>query len=186
MSQPVIQQGDLEIPRSAMQLPLVLVLDFLRSAHNVGNIFRIAEATRVEKIYACGYTPSPPHRKLLKTARGCDQMVPCQATADAASAIAALRGEGYTIYGIETVSGASCYSETTFRFPAAFVLGNEALGLCEGTLALCDFFVKLPVLGQKNSINVGNCAAVVVYEALRQWLKVTPGSQNVRVTPQNQ
>ena len=186
MNQPIIQQGDREAPRSVMQLPLVLVLDFLRSAHNVGNIFRIAEATRVEKIYACGYTPCPPHSKLLKTARGCEQTVPCQSVADAASALTALRAAGYTIYGIETASNASYYWETAFRFPAAFVLGNEALGLCESTLAQCDFFVSLPVLGQKNSINVGNCAAVVVYEALRQWLDATPGSLNVRATQQNQ
>lgn len=186
MSQTIIQQGDLTAPRSAMRLPVVLVLDFLRSAYNVGNIFRLAEATKAEKIYACGYTPSPPHRKLLKTARGCEQIIPCQAIADATTAIGILRAGGYTIYGIETTNNASCYWETVFRFPAAFVFGNEALGLAEATLPLCDYFVSLPVLGQKNSINVGNCAAVVLYEALRQWSNATPGSLNVHISPQNQ
>ncbi len=169
MNQPIIEHGDRPEPRSSAQLPLVLVLDCLRSAHNVGNIFRIAEATRVEKIYACGYTPYPPHPKLVKTARGCDQMVPCQSAADAAAAITSLRLAGYTIYGVETAVSANCYWETVFHFPAALVLGNEALGLSERALESCDFLVNLPVFGRKNSLNVGNCAAVVVYEAMRQW-----------------
>ncbi len=167
----VINKGDAATPRLQEPIPLVLILDRLRSAYNTGNIFRLAEATRVEKILACGYTPAPPHEKLAKTARGCELSVPCEVFPDAAAAILSLKKQGYNIYGVETAATAEYYWRTELKFPAALVLGNEALGISEEALALCDHFISLPALGSKNSINVGNCAAVVLFEALRQWLK---------------
>jgi 23S rRNA (guanosine2251-2'-O)-methyltransferase len=167
----VINRGDAATPRLQDTMPVVLILDRLRSAHNAGNIFRLAEATRAEKILACGYTPAPPHPKLAKTARGCDLAVPCEIFPDAASAILSLKQQGYCIYGVETATTAEYYWHTELKFPAALVLGNEALGISESALPLCDHFISLPALGSKNSINVGNCAAVVLFEALRQWLR---------------
>ena len=166
--------GDRSGPNPQISLPVVLVLDRLRSAFNVGNIFRLAEAVRAERIVVCGYTAAPPHPKLERTARGCDRLVPCDRATSAAEAIADLRERGYTIYVVETVEGALPVWDIVLRFPAAFVLGNEALGvgpeaLCRGDQAVC-----LPCFGVKNSINVGNCAAVVLYEALRQWLTGRP------------
>lgn len=164
-----VRTGDSSEPREAFRLPVKLVLDRLRSAYNVGNVFRVAEATRATGIVACGYTAAPPHEKLAKTARDCDRLVPCEVYETAADAIRALKSEGYTVYGVETVVGAGLYCDTTYRFPCALVLGNEALGISEEALALCDGFVSLPALGQKNSINVGNAGAVVLFEALRQY-----------------
>jgi 23S rRNA (guanosine2251-2'-O)-methyltransferase len=166
----VINKGDFATPRSDALLPLVLILDRLRSAHNVGNIFRLAEATRVERILACGYTPVPPHPKLAKTARGCDLTIPCEVFPDAVSAIRSVKDQGYTVYAVETAASAEYYWRCQLKFPSALVLGNEALGIDEEALLLCDQFICLPALGGKNSINVGNCAAVVLFEALRQWL----------------
>lgn len=167
-----IRQGDQIIPRSQLQLPVVVVLDRLRSAYNVGNIFRLSEALRLQKILACGYTPVPPHPQLAKTARGCDQLVECEHFPDSVSAVLALKELGYRIYGVETVSEAHYYADLSLEFPAAFLLGNEALGLSAAVLAHCDYFIQLPTLGCKNSINVGNCAAVVLYEAWRQWRQI--------------
>ncbi len=167
----VINKGDAATPRLQETIPIVLILDKLRSAYNTGNIFRLAEATRVQKILACGYTPAPPHEKLAKTARGCELSIPCEVFPDAASAIRSLKPQGYCIYGIETAANAEYYWRTELRFPAALVLGNEALGISEEALLLCDHFISLPALGAKNSINVGNCTAVVLFEALRQWLQ---------------
>jgi len=164
-----VRQGDRDVPVEARQLPVVLVLDRLRSAYNVGNLFRVAEATRTQGIAACGYTAAPPHPKLEKTARECDKLVPCQVFDTAADAIRKLKGEGFTAYAVETVEGAAMYYETAFRFPCALVLGNEALGVSQEALELCDGFVALPALGMKNSINVGNAGAVVLFEALRQY-----------------
>lgn len=165
-----VRQGDRPVPACAESMPVVVVLDRLRSAYNVGNIFRVAEATRVAKIVACGYTAAPPHPKLAKTARGCDEVVPCDVAENAATAIRALKADGYTVYAVETAQDAQMYWDCQLAFPAAIVLGNEALGIDPEALALCDAVIALPARGQKNSINVGNCAAVVLFECLRQSL----------------
>jgi len=148
---------------------VVVVLDRLRSAYNAGNVFRIADAVRAEAIYACGYTPCPPHEKLAKTARGCDEVVPCRHFDSIVDAIGELRSRGYAIYGVDTVEGARFYWDAPLRFPCAVILGNEALGIEAEALALCDGFIQLPADGVKNSINVGNCGAVILFEALRQF-----------------
>ena len=101
-----VRTGDVKAPRESRALPVVLILDRLRSAYNVGNIFRVAEAARVEEIAACGYTACPPHEKLEKTARGCDKLVPCRHFETTTDAVGEYRGRGYAIYGVETVEGA--------------------------------------------------------------------------------
>lgn len=164
-----IRLGDQPDPRSEKVLPVVLVLDVLRSAYNTGNIFRLADAVNAQAIYACGYTPYPPHEKLAKTARGCDETVPCRHFDHVEDALAELKELGYTIYAVDTVVGAQCYCEATLRFPCALILGNEALGVSAAALERSDGFLQLPACGRKNSINVGNCAAVVLFEALRQF-----------------
>ncbi len=164
---PKVRLGDQSEPREET-LPVVVVLDTLRSAYNTGNIFRLADAVNAQAIYACGYTPCPPHEKLAKTARGCDETVPCRHFDTAAQAIDDLKSQGYAVYGVDTVEGAGVYWETPLRFPAALVFGNEALGISQEALSRCDGFLQLPACGRKNSINVGNCAGVVLFEALRQ------------------
>ncbi|MFA5205180.1 MAG: RNA methyltransferase [Lentisphaeria bacterium] len=167
--------GDRAAAPETPRLPLVLVLDRLRSAHNVGNLFRLAEAVRASGVWTCGYTATPPHPKLEKTARGCDRLVPCRHFADTPAALRELRSQGWRLYAVDTVREARWSWDTVFHFPAALVLGNEALGISPEALELCDEAIALPCLGQKNSVNVGNCAAVPLYEALRQWLQATPG-----------
>lgn len=151
------------------KMPVVVVLDRLRSAFNTGNIFRLSEATSVEKIYTCGYTPTPPHAKLEKTARGCDQRVPFEHAETSLEAVQKLKQQGFRIYAVETVENAIPYWDCDIQFPAAFVFGNEALGVAQETLELCDTFIQLPCYGEKNSINVGNCAGIILFDSLRQW-----------------
>lgn len=144
-------------------MKLCLVLDRLRSAHNTGNIFRIAEALGAE-IVGCGYTPVPPHPKLAKTAMGADAMVRCRTMPDAAEAIRMLRSEGYRmILAAEPGPGSVFAWEKKYEFPLAIVLGNEALGVSPEALAEVDGLVGLPMLGEKASINVGNAAAAILY-----------------------
>lgn len=176
--------GDTEQPRGST-LPLVVVLDTLRSAYNTGNIFRLADAVNARAIYACGYTPYPPHDKLAKTAMGCDETVACVHFDSAEEALKSLKADGYTVYAVDTVVGAKCYWDAELQFPAALVLGNEALGISSQALALCDGYIQLPACGRKNSINVGNCAGVVLFEALRQFRKTLTddaGQSNKGVT----
>ncbi len=143
----------------------VIVLDRLRSAHNTGNIFRIADAVGAAEIIACGYTPAPPHPKLEKTAMGSDKMVPCRTFPTSLEAVRQLRAEGFKqILAVEP--GEESAWEHDYEFPLALVFGNEALGIAEETIAECDGTVSLPMLGEKASINVGNCAAVVMYSVV--------------------
>ncbi len=139
---------------------LVLVLDRLRSAHNTGNIFRIAEALEAG-IAACGYTPCPPHPKLEKTAMGTDKTVPCCHFESAEAAVDALHEAGYTVLAAEP-GGAEAW-EAEFSFPLAVVFGNEALGVSAEALAKADGIISLPMNGSKASINVGNAAAAILY-----------------------
>ncbi|MBR4124930.1 MAG: hypothetical protein IKR13_01885 [Victivallales bacterium] len=166
---PELRIGDQSTPREATTLPVVVVLDRLRSAYNTGNIFRLADAVHAEAICACGYTPCPPHDRLAKTAMGCDQIVACKHFDETTQALESLRTEGRTLYAVDTVVGAKCFWECEFRFPCAFVFGNEALGISSEALSLCDEYVQLPAAGLKNSINVGDCAAVILFDALRQF-----------------
>jgi len=145
---------------------ITIVLDRLRSAHNTGNIFRIAEAVGAKEIIACGYTPAPPHPKLAKTAMGTDVMVPCRSFASSREAVNVLKAEGNTILAVETAPDSVCAWEYEYKFPLALVFGNEALGIQPETLELCDGVVSLPMFGGKASINVGNCAAVVLYSVI--------------------
>lgn len=160
---------DQEVAVDQRIMPLTLILDNLRSAFNVGNIFRLAEAMRVQEIVCCGYTAMPPHPKLGKTARGCDLLVPCRQSATARQAVREMRERNSQILAVETVLGGASVWEWEAVFPITLVFGNEALGIAEEVLRECHGTIALPVYGRKNSINVGNCAAVVMYEARRQW-----------------
>lgn len=143
---------------------LTIILDRLRSAHNTGNIFRLADAVGAHEIIACGYTPAPPHPKLEKTAMGADRTVNCRTFPNSLEAVKALREEGAVqILAVETADDGIFAWDKDYEFPLALVFGNEALGIAEETLKECDGVINLPMLGFKESINVGNCAAAVLY-----------------------
>jgi len=152
--------------------PIHIVLDNLRSAFNVGSIFRLADAARAAEVIPCGYTAYPPHHKLEQTSLGTTDSVPWRRFDDTAAALADLEAKGIQIVGVETVSGASPYHRLDYSFPVALVLGNEALGVSEAALRMCDAVVEIPVFGYKNSINVATASAIVLYDVLRQggWL----------------
>jgi 23S rRNA (guanosine2251-2'-O)-methyltransferase len=152
--------------------PIHIVLDNLRSAFNVGSIFRLADAARAAEVIPCGYTAFPPHHKLEQTSLGTTESVPWRKFSDTASALADLRWSGIEVVAVETVRGATRYHRFNYHFPVALVLGNEALGVSVEALEMCDAVVEVPVFGYKNSINVATAAGIVLYDALRQegWL----------------
>ena len=160
-------QGD-RAETSHPKTPIVIILDRLRSAHNVGNIFRLADAVNAREVICCGYTATPPHPKLEKTAMGTDQMVDFRHFETAEEAAKTLKTEGYKIIAVETAESAVDYDKLELNSPTAFIMGNEALGISQEALAQCDAFTRLPAIGRKNSINVSNCAAVVLFHAASQ------------------
>jgi 23S rRNA (guanosine2251-2'-O)-methyltransferase len=149
---------------------ITIILDRLRSAYNTGNIFRIAEAVNAHEIITCGYTPTPPHPKLAKTAMNADNLVSCRHFNTSFDAVKALKAEGYRmILAVETTEDAVCAWKKDYEYPLAIVLGNEALGVDESTLNECHGSVNLPMFGSKKSINVGNCAAAVLYAIIANY-----------------
>jgi 23S rRNA (guanosine2251-2'-O)-methyltransferase len=155
--------------------PIHIVLDNLRSAFNVGSIFRLADAARAAEVIPCGYTAFPPHHKLEQTSLGTTDSVPWRRFDDTASALADLKGKGVQLVAVETARSATPFHRFGYKFPVALVFGNEALGVSDAALRMCDAVVEVPVFGYKNSINVATAAGIVLYDALRQagWLDET-------------
>ena len=156
--------------------PITILLDDVRSAHNVGNILRAAEAAKCQEVLLCGsMTPSPPHPKVLKTALGAAEYVPYQAVGSTLDAVRALKRENVKVVGVETTSKSTALWKASFfdssqpNPKVAFVFGNELVGVDTTVLEECDELVAVPTHGVKNSLNVATCASVVVWEALRQW-----------------
>ena len=146
-----------------MNTPLVIVLDRLRSAHNVGNIFRLAEALNAAVI-GCGATPMPPHPKLERTAMGTEKTVPFRTFPEVMTAITELRQAGYQILAAEPGGGVESEAwNREYTLPVAVIFGNEALGVHPEALKMVDGLVSLPMGGSKASINVSNAAAAILY-----------------------
>ncbi|MBP6825682.1 MAG: RNA methyltransferase [Saprospiraceae bacterium] len=154
------------------KLPLVLVLDNVRSGLNVGSIFRTADAFTVQKVLLCGITAQPPHREILKTALGSTDSVEWAYFQETVAAIRALKSEGHLVLAVEQTSDKVWLQDFTPQ-PGqkyAFVFGNEVEGVGEQALALCDGVVEIPQFGTKHSLNVAVAAGIVVWEMARKWL----------------
>jgi 23S rRNA (guanosine2251-2'-O)-methyltransferase len=151
------------------------VLDNVRSAYNVGSILRTAETGGVEEVLCCGLTPCPPHDKISKTAFSAAFSVPTRHFMSTLAAIAALRSDGYVVYGMETTSRSSNYSAVRYPEKVALVLGNEVTGIDTSVMKMCDALIEIPTFGMKNSLNVACAAPVVVFEVLRQWTSPSDG-----------
>ena len=149
--------------------PVHVVLDNLRSAYNVGSIFRTADAGAVEHLHLCGMSAHPPHPKLEKTALGAQEYVPWTYYERTKDAIKALQQGGIPVVAVEVTSGAKSIIECQFPRPVAIVFGNEVSGINEELLSCCDDVVTIPMQGYKNSMNVATAFGIVLYELLRQW-----------------
>ncbi|WKZ66129.1 MAG: RNA methyltransferase [Flavobacteriales bacterium] len=144
---------------------LVVVLDDVRSRHNVGSIFRSADAFGVERIVLCGFTPCPPHREIEKTALGATQSVPWEHCADPRVAVERLQAEGYRVVAVEQTLMAVPLERAKGMAsgPLALVLGNELHGVSDEVVRACDACLVVPQRGSKHSLNVSVCAGVVLH-----------------------
>ncbi len=163
-----VKQGD-RASKALPALPLCFVLDHLRSAFNVGSLFRTAECMGVNHIYLVGYTPTPEDSGVQKTAMGTHEMVPWSSHNHLDEVLCLLKASGVSIAGLETAEG----STTLFDFAApsslALLVGNERFGLTPETLQRVDHVVEVPMRGRKNSLNVVNSVSMVTCEVVRQW-----------------
>ena len=146
--------------------PLYIIVDNLRSAFNVGSIFRLCDAMRVSGLYLCGYTAFPPHVKLEKTSLGTIDYVPWKKFPSTVDAVNHLKERGIQVWAAETTSESVPYNAAKYPSPLGIVFGNEALGVSRDVLDLCDTLVEIPLHGFKNSINVAASCAVIGFAAI--------------------
>jgi len=157
--------------------PLVVVMDNIRSMHNVGSVFRTADAFLIAGICLCGFTPQPPHRDIQKTALGATESVDWLYYENTIAAVEALKEQGYKVFAIEQTKGSiflenfktylSNASNADANKAVAFVFGNEVEGVSEEVLAICDGAVEIPQYGMKHSLNISVAAAIVLWEMVR-------------------
>ena len=150
-------------------LPVVVMLDNVRSMYNVGAFFRTADAAAVEEIYLCGITARPPKSAITKTALGAEQTVRWQHSWEPLPMLHGLRERGYEIAAIETSVHAVDLFDWTPRFPVGVIFGHEVDGIRPEVSALCDTHIRIPMLGTKHSLNVATAGGVVIYELLRKY-----------------
>ena len=156
---------------TAKKIPVVLILDNIRSQMNIGSLFRTADAFRVKRICLCGITAKPPHREINKTALGATETVEWAYFSDTREAVELLRSENHRIIAVEqTQQSRSVLDQPLSDIgPVAFVFGNEVNGIDEGVLTLCDASVEIPQYGTKHSLNISVCAGIVIWEAFKAY-----------------
>ena len=160
-----LSKGDYE---KAEKLPIIIVLDNIRSLSNVGAFFRTADAFRIEALYLCGITACPPHREIHKTALGADETVKWQYFDTTEAACKALKAENYRIFAVEQIEGSIALQNFGFRPKTAYILGNEVEGVSEAALPYCDGAIELPQEGTKHSLNVSVCAGIIMWKAFEK------------------
>lgn len=149
--------------------PVILILDEVRSMHNVGATFRTGDAFAVTSIFLCGYTPVPPHRDIHKTALGATETVNWQHFDNTVDAVNEARNSGYKVYAIEQAHNSIALQDFSWNGsePVAFVFGNEVSGVQDAVLALADGCIEIPQWGAKHSLNISVTVGVVLWELMR-------------------
>ena len=158
--------------RTAEKLPLVMVLDNVRSLHNIGSVLRTADAFRLSGVWLCGITATPPSVEIHKTALGGEDSVSWRYFKDATEAVAELQGRGYHVWATEQVEGSTKLQnlELPEANGYAVVLGNEVKGVQQVVVDHCDSCLEIPQFGTKHSLNVSVTAGIVVWEFARRLL----------------
>lgn len=161
--------------RKAEKNPVTVVLDNIRSMHNVGSIFRTADAFLIESVCLCGYTPQPPHRDINKTALGATETVSWTYYPTALEAVKRLKTAGYLICAVEQAEGSillnrldsDYFAEAEKFLKIAVIFGNEVSGVDNQILELCNYCIEIPQAGMKHSLNVSVAAGIVLWEIVK-------------------
>ena len=160
--------------KEAEKLPLVVVLDNIRSLHNIGSVFRTSDAFRIECIYLCGITATPPHPEMHKTALGAEYTVDWKYFKRTQDAVNELHNEGYTVLAIEQCAGSTLLDELVLEKDRkyAIVLGNEVKGVQQEVVDMCDGCIEIPQFGTKHSLNVSVTAGIMIWEFAHKLFKL--------------
>jgi tRNA G18 (ribose-2'-O)-methylase SpoU len=155
--------------KQADKTPVVVVLENIRSAYNVGSVFRTADAFLVQTICIIGYSAKPPHKEIKKTALGAEESMEWKHYKSSLEAIEDLRKDGFKIFAIEQAEGSMKLQKLSFKKEdkIALIFGNEVTGVEQSTIQLCDGCIEIPQLGMKHSLNIATAAGVVLWELVR-------------------
>ena len=158
--------------KQAEKTPLILILDDIRSLHNIGSVFRTADAFLIEKIYLCGITATPPNKEIHKTALGATETVDWEHFTNVLEVIERLKKDNVSVFAIEQVENATYLQDfkTESNKKYALVFGNEVFGVNQNAIAICDGTIEIPQLGSKHSLNISVSAGIVVWDL---FLKLT-------------
>ncbi len=149
--------------------PIIVILDEIRSMHNVGSVFRTCDAFAIEAIYLCGYTPTPPHRDIHKTALGATETVKWMHFATTTEAIDTAKKAGYGIYAVEQTHNSTMLNTLSWgNKNTALIFGNEVTGVNDEALKMADGCIEIPQWGAKHSLNIAVSVGVVLWEMVRQ------------------
>ena len=156
------------------KIPIIVVLENIRSAYNVGSVFRTADAFLIQAIYICGYSAKPPHKEIKKTALGAEETVLWKHFKTAVEAIEELKRRKYKVYAVEQAEGSYKLHAASFKQneKIALVFGNEVSGVEQSTIDICDGCLEIPQWGMKHSLNIATAAGVVLWELVRS--KMSP------------
>ncbi|AWI27142.1 RNA methyltransferase [Flavobacterium pallidum] len=159
--------------KEAEKTPIIIILDDIRSLHNIGSVFRSADAFLVEKIYLCGITACPPNKEIHKTALGATETVDWEYKASVTELIAGLQVQSIKVFAVEQVEGAVMLNKFSFKThqKLALVFGNEVYGVSQEAISLCDGSIEIPQLGTKHSLNIAVSAGIVIWD-LFQKMKI--------------
>jgi 23S rRNA (guanosine2251-2'-O)-methyltransferase len=165
-----LQRLNPEEAQNAPKTGVAVLLENVRSMQNVGSVFRTCDGFMIEKLLLCGYTPHPPHRDINKTALGATETVFWDAYTNSTEAIIALKNQGYIILAVEQTHNSCMLHEYQFRkdLKYAIILGNEAEGVQEDTIAAADGCIEIPQFGSKHSFNISVAAGIVLWEMVKQ------------------
>ena len=158
--------------KEAEKMPIIAVLENIRSGYNVGSTFRTADAFLLAGVYICGYTAHPPHKEIKKTALGADESVHWKYFKTTTEAMEDLRALGYKIYAVEQAEDSlKLHQFNRFDEKIAVVFGNEVSGVEQSTITACDGCIEIPQLGMKHSLNVSVAAGVVLWDLVSKRIK---------------
>lgn len=163
LTMPELNRMNLTDYHNVTKIPVIIVLDNVRSMENVGSFFRTADAFRIESIYLCGITARPPHREIHKTALGADESVDWKYFETTAEACEHLKASGYRIFAVEQVEGSIMLNDFQTPEKSAYIFGNEVDGVDDKALKYCEQAIEIPQEGTKHSLNVSVSGGIVMY-----------------------
>lgn len=155
---------------SLERIPVVALIENIRSMHNVGSIFRSSDGARIRQLILSGFTPVPPRPEISKTALGSTESVPWMYTENSVKKINELKQNGYTIYTVEQTTESKIYTDVVYQFPLCFIMGNEVDGVSEDLVKMTDFAIEIPMLGIKHSLNVSVAYGIILYYILSKYV----------------